>query len=288
MPKVTISDKTKAKYALIFLSVVFFNSFMLALWHWYLFFSPTVLIVVIQIVGTYKQWTKWIKGKFAAIKYRKQRKANDLPISTTEDHLHVKLITISEWLVTDMIQATCNKDYSSCTNYDHYQVLMCQYTDAKADDDIVSYKQLMKRKLSVSGIYTGVSFNIEILKERWSTVAAEYLRDLKPEWDLPVRPFTPVSYLDDCKFMESALISKKIEIERIDKQLEQFFKGDSGTAKTAEQYTQQLEDLLVDMATVQQGTVYNLEGMKVSKLASLERARNRHIKHLQQQAKPKH
>ena len=98
MPKVTISDKTKAKYALIFLSVVFFNSFMLALWHWYLFFSPTVLIVVIQIVGTYKQWTKWIKGKFAAIKYRKQRKANDLPISTTEPEKNTTDPIIGRWV----------------------------------------------------------------------------------------------------------------------------------------------------------------------------------------------
>ncbi len=295
MPNLNLSDKVKAKYALIIICVFVALSVGLAFWHWYIFCIPTIIAYIVEWIcrANFGQYGppgyKYVFKEINDWRYRKQRVANDLPIP--DEHIRVaaaqpsKLITLSEWLVTDMIDANCNKNYTSCGGYEHYQLLINQYTDAKNDDKIVSYKELMKRKLLVSSIYTGVQFNIEILNERYSPISAEYLANLPFNWNLPTRPFTPESYKDDCKYLSAALISKKIELERIDKQLESYFT--EGKTETADQQTQRIEDFLAEMAVVHPGTVYVLEGMKVSKLASLERAYNRHVKFMIDQSKNK-
>lgn len=185
-------------------------------------------------------------------------------------------ITISQWLVTDMIQATCNDDYSSCGSREHYEYLMYQFTDSSGGEDIATYKDLTKEKTAIEIDAISVMENVGILKVFWCEAAAARLRGFG------LREFTKETYISDCKWMEAYLINERRKVESISESLSKLFTG-SDTKPTAEQYTQNIEDMLSEMAVMHPGTVYVLEGMKASKLASLKRARNRHIKNIEEQ-----
>lgn len=289
-----ISDKQKIKYALTFIGLVIVSSAIswILTGHWYGIFYPAIAIYLFQWVYDaynlryfYPPLTQplvlVIKRKIRALKYHYQRKANGLgEISTTADQLpQPKQMGISDWLVTDMINATCTADYSSCGNRETYERLMCEYSDAKADADLVLYKSEMKDRLLLQADILTIRFNIEILKDRWSTSAAEALRRYN------LRPFTPASCEDDIRFMEAFLIGQNLKLEGINETINSLFKGGGKTINTVQEYTTHIEDLLVEMAEVQKGAIYDLEGMKVSKLAAIERARTRHIKNLNDQIK---
>lgn len=290
MPNKQLTEKQKLisviAFFVLWLSLSAF--FWLLLHHWYYSIIPTAFIYLVQwVYDGYKfgqcypplvqPLCKYLKSKIRAKWYAKQRqKKQSEPISLP------KLITLSEWLVTDMIEAKFG-DYSSCYSKDHYEVLMCQYADSKADDDLVQYKELMKEKIAIQVLSIGIKFNIEILKDRWSNSAAEYIRSLT----YPVLPWklTPENKDDVLRFLTAFLIGQNLKLKDIDESIGKLFTSTGGSITTKEQYTQHIEDLLVEMAQVQAGAVYNLNGMTVAKLAAIERARNRHIKNLQDQIK---
>ena len=286
-----IAPKQKIIHAAIFLLIFIALSVFLWLFtnRWLYGLIPIAFIYVFQWV--YDAYTfgyfypplsqpivKYVKRKIRVKYYRKQRKANGLPeISTAADHIHAKpQITISDWLVTDMAHATYDNDYSSCYDRETYELLMNDYAEAKGGEGMEDYKLNMKDKLLLQADMLAIVFNMEILKDRWSESAAEALRRFG-------KPFTKETLEADLKYMEAYLIGERRKLSELNIELEKLNNVESTPITTYKQYVQHIEDLLVSMADVQQGANYSIEGMKVSKLAAIERARARYIKQQNEQ-----
>jgi len=202
----------------------------------------------------------------------------------------IRITTISEWLVTDMLKCSYYQDFSSIGEgnpealLNQYNKLIYQYIDAKGDPQTKQENELRKKQIILNGWDTAIRTNIEILKLRYSPAACKFLREDAKGKMYPKLPFTFESYLNDLPRIEAWLISLGIDIDRNNTLLAKSQTAEESRKYTYEQKEEQMQDLILAMNRTL-SVSYKLRDMYVSELAAGEKALNREYKRIEEQIK---
>lgn len=287
MPNIPLSTKSQAIATIIFLTApalliwIFWQKWYSGLL-WYVFLWLFQYAYDIINFGRFKPplfygWYKYVCSRVRQRWYKKQMIANGLPVV---DHTAVKITSITEFKVLDWAHAYINHDYSKCGGIDQYELLKNQFIDACKEDETEAWKNVKKQILILNSQILAYRFNIEILRQRYSEAAADFLRTHVVS-RLPQLPFTRETYLADCKFLETGIVSLTIALERNETIIESMAKKDGKTI-TYDQYIEYIENILLDCESIQKVS-YSIETITLSKLASLIKRRAAHIKSVEEQ-----
>lgn len=290
--KKPISDKQKLIGVWIFLLAFLALSvfFWLITKKWYCVFIPTICIYFIEYgcrIYKLREYYPPLTYRLRKLFIKKTVQEAESGIATNQS-ANILITSITNWFVPDMVECSFYGNYGSIGTGTPEQMqvayndLISQYYEVRKDEGMKDYIKLMSEMLILKNRIDNINFNVSVMRERYSHVAAAHMRKLYKQYD-----FTRESYLNDFSKVGNNLISLTVDYERICKQIAKLDEKRSKAATENKTPVQKHMEFLENIARLED---FKKIGIDISKwtvmyLAINENNLDKEYRRLQEQAR---